>query len=112
MRIRPCLQACRRRYANPRRNCVHWESERLDRLLDGVWAKATKGQTPAIRAAIALMERRARLWGLDQPTKLEIGRLLESSDWIMVRDRIKTALEPFPEALQSVIEALRGIDSE
>ena len=88
------------------------ECERLDRLLEAVWKRAESGQPGAIRAALAVMERRARLLGLDKPSKLEIGRLLESEDWIRARGVLLDALQDHPEALESVIEALRGIDNE
>ncbi len=41
------------------------EAERLDALLSGLWVKATAGDTLAVNAALRIMERRARLFGLD-----------------------------------------------
>ena len=87
------------------------ELERLTKLEAELWTKLARNVSVADKL-LRVWERRARLLGLDAPNRVEIGRLLESSDWIMVRDRIKTALEPFPEALESVLEALRGIDNE
>src|SRR3990167_4527882 len=55
------------------------ELERLDRMLRGIWTTATdSGQNPidpsvhhsAIDRALRIMERRARLLGLDAPTKI------------------------------------------
>ncbi len=41
------------------------EAQRLDALLLGLWGKATKGDHAAVNAALRIMERRARLFGLD-----------------------------------------------
>lgn len=45
------------------------ELERLDALLAGVWEKAKGGDGPTIDRVIAIMQRRAKLQGLDAPTK-------------------------------------------
>jgi hypothetical protein len=45
------------------------ELERLDTMLMGVWQEATKGDVPAIGAVLKIMERRAKLLGLDAPTE-------------------------------------------
>ena len=85
------------------------EDRRLDDLQDAVWPLAMKGKPGSVRAALAILERRARLWGLDAPGRLEVGRLLQSEDWARVREAITGALEPWPEATAAVIEALRGV---
>lgn len=44
---------------------------RIDRMIQGVWPKATTGNDyPAIDRVLRLMERRAKLLGLDAPTKI------------------------------------------
>jgi hypothetical protein len=48
------------------------EGERLDRLQRGLWAAATSGDTDAARTVVRIMERRAKLFGLDSPTKIEM----------------------------------------
>lgn len=53
----------------PAREVRVLELERLDRLLAGVWEKATAGDIQAVAAALRVMERRARLLGLDAPDK-------------------------------------------
>lgn len=62
-------------------------SARLDTLLTAVWGKAVKGDLAAVDRVLKIEERRARLFGLDSPTRLsidaatlgeEIGRLLDS----------------------------------
>jgi len=48
------------------------ESERLDRAHRAVWPKAIKGDLRAIDRVLRIMERRARLFGLDAPQKREL----------------------------------------
>jgi hypothetical protein len=47
------------------------ETERLDNLLNAVWADAMNGDIPAGTQALRIMERRAKLLGLDSPTKIQ-----------------------------------------
>ena len=49
---------------------LRMELERLDALNLAVWAKAISGDLPAIDRALRIMERRARLLGLDAPAKV------------------------------------------
>jgi hypothetical protein len=46
------------------------EVERLDRLMLGVWQRAIDGKSEAIDRVLKIMDRRARLLGLDAPRKL------------------------------------------
>jgi len=46
------------------------ESMRLDDLHFLLWPSAMQGDIPAINAILKIMERRAKLWGLDAPTKI------------------------------------------
>lgn len=47
------------------------ELDRLDRLQLAVWQKALEGDTKSILTIVRLMERRAKLLGLDMPIKIE-----------------------------------------
>ena len=47
------------------------EVDRIDRLQLALWPKAMKGSERAILAIVRLMERRARLLGLDTPIKIQ-----------------------------------------
>jgi hypothetical protein len=47
------------------------ELERLDTLLVAHWAAATGGDERATRVALSILERRARLLGLDAPAKID-----------------------------------------
>lgn len=46
------------------------EVERLDRLLQGLWARAQQGDLDAVDRALKISARRAALLGLDRPTKV------------------------------------------
>ena len=46
------------------------ESDRLDRLQFNLWTRAVGGDVTAIQTVLKIMERRARLLGLDAPTKV------------------------------------------
>lgn len=50
------------------------EGERLNRLLRSVWVKALDPQNPehlqAVRTAVSLIDRRAKLYGLDAPDEI------------------------------------------
>lgn len=46
------------------------EAERLDSLHQALWPKAIQGDMPAVDRVLKIMERRAKLYGLDAPTKL------------------------------------------
>jgi len=52
------------------------EGERLNRLLRGVWRKATDPDSPdhlaSVRAALAVIDRRIRLYGLDAPAEVVV----------------------------------------
>jgi DNA-binding CsgD family transcriptional regulator len=49
------------------------EVERLDRMLLGLWPQATKGGQGAVDRVLRIMERRARLLGLDRPFRSEVS---------------------------------------
>jgi len=47
------------------------ETERLDLAQSAIWGKVLQGDNPSIANLLRIMERRARLLGLDQPTKIQ-----------------------------------------
>jgi hypothetical protein len=49
------------------------ESQRLDRLQVAVWAQAIAGDPRAVEAALKVMDRRAKLFGLDASKQMEIA---------------------------------------
>ena len=50
------------------------EGLRLDEMQAGLWGKASHGNVGAVMAVIKIMERRARLFGLDAPQRVDVGR--------------------------------------
>jgi len=51
------------------------ELHRLDRLTAAIWRKALCGAMPAIDRVIKIMERRAKMLGLDAPAKFDLLQL-------------------------------------
>jgi len=49
------------------------ELERLDKLTAAVWNNAMSGDDKAVNTALRIMERRARLMGLDAPVRTELA---------------------------------------
>ena len=49
------------------------ELERLDKLWFAMYRQATQGNQGAVDRCIRIMERRAKLLGLDAPTKTELS---------------------------------------
>lgn len=49
------------------------ENERLDALLEAVWPDAQTGDLRAVETVLKLMDRRAKLNGLDMPVKAEVS---------------------------------------
>jgi hypothetical protein len=66
--VRDGLAAIPREAADALRNL---ENDRLDRIFLGLWQKARSGDKDAINGALNVMARRAKLLGLDAPTKVE-----------------------------------------
>jgi hypothetical protein len=49
------------------------EIQRCDAMIVGLWRKVEAGDTKAVLAACRVMERRAKLLGLDASTKIDLG---------------------------------------
>ncbi len=47
------------------------ENDRLDALTVALWGKAMRGDLEAINTALRISARRAKLWGLDAPTRID-----------------------------------------
>jgi hypothetical protein len=47
---------------------------RLDELQVAVWDRAINGDLPAAHCALKIMDRRAKLLGLDKPEKIEVNK--------------------------------------
>jgi transposase len=83
------------------------EMERLDSLFEKAYTAAMAGDLVAIDKAVKLMERRARLCGLDESTRMEIsGSLLTSPQWIELRGILIRTLAAYPDAQKAVLQAI------
>ena len=64
-------RAIKRTMQQPADELREQEIDRIDRLQLAAWPQAMKGDTKAILTIVRLMERRAKLLGLDMPIKIE-----------------------------------------
>lgn len=77
------------------------EVQRLDRLLLAVWKKAAEGDLGAVDRALRIMERRARLLGLDAPTHLAV------EDW---REQAKAEGLDAGSIFETLVNAIAQMD--
>lgn len=66
------VNACRRIVVSDVMEIRNVEMERLDIAQSAIWNNVLRGDIPAINTLLKIMERRARLLGLDSPTKAQI----------------------------------------
>lgn len=52
---------------------------RLDKLMAGLWPFAVLGKTEAIDRVLKIMDRRAKLMGLDAPLKISVAQLVNDA---------------------------------
>lgn len=81
------------------------EGERLDELQRAVWAAAISGDADAIKSVLAIMARRARLFGLDLPAKVAVAEI-SSVDFAEQVVELVSALDP--QGLAEAISMLPG----
>ncbi len=81
------------------------EGERLDAMQQAVWAAAISGDTDAIKSVLAIMARRARLFGLNMPAKVEVA---EISSYEFAEQFIQLMSTFDPELLAEAISRLPG----
>ncbi len=85
------------------------ELQRLDELFRTAYQAVLDGEVRAIDQAIKVMDRRARLLGLDAATRQEIsGTLTSSHEWIELRGVLIKTLSGYPEAQRAVLAAIAG----
>jgi hypothetical protein len=70
--VRRTLEALQRTAIHDLELYRQLELVRLDQLLQGVWVAAVEGNPGAVALALRILERRAKLLGLDAPTKIDI----------------------------------------
>ena len=66
------VNACKRIIVSDVQEIRAVEIERLDIAQSSIWGRVLRGEIPAIQTLIRIMERRARLLGLDAPTKAQV----------------------------------------
>ena len=81
------------------------EAARLDRLLLGVWTQAAKGNQGAIDRAIKIMERRAKLLGLDAPSKQQIEAVGDTVIKMTWGEPVDPTREGATEPVQRAVES-------
>lgn len=87
------------------------EGRRLDELQRGVWDAATSGDTDAVRAALAVMARRAKLFGLDAPTAFAVGGISES-EFAAQAAELLTAIGGPGAAARALVDTVPGLARE
>jgi hypothetical protein len=77
------------------------ELERLDAMLGALWSKAARGNLTAVDRVLHIMERRAKLLGLDTPStdaeKPTVGVAVQ----INLTDALASQVQAIPEALRA-----------
>ena len=68
------------------------ELQRLDSLLFSIWPEAQKGTLKAVDMVVKIMERRAKLLGLDAPTKLMLSQE-EMAGYQAFKEKLKHDLD-------------------
>ena len=83
------------------------ELQRMDQLFSLAYNNAMKGDIAAIDRCVKIMERRARLMGLDAATRSEIsGSLLMSPQWLELKAVLVKTLASYPDAQRAVLTAI------
>lgn len=59
--------------AEPAKEVIKLELERLDAMLLGLWPDARKGKPEAVDRVLRVMERRSKLLGLDSPVRADVS---------------------------------------
>lgn len=94
-------RAIRRTHQEGATELIALETSRLERLQRAVWAAAMKGDLFAVDRVLRIMERRAKLLGLDQTADVE-DRMLAMQVLLQSRQ-----LEVFESALLAMLADLR-----
>lgn len=69
------------------------QAERIQTMVKSVWPKVANGNLNAIRTMLAIMEREARLFGLDAPQKVDIALKIRAIAEAEGYDPDKAAME-------------------
>lgn len=84
------------------------EAERLNDMAESIWDAVIEGDTKKMEIMLKLMDRRAKLLGLDQPSGVRIGgepgNPIQVDDLTEARQKLVEKLE----AMAAVVEAQRA----
>jgi len=75
------------------------DTERLDRMLMSIWPQVIAGNFGAIDRALRILERRAKMFGIDSPTKVAPTTpdgeqpLLDAAEFVALLERTDKALK-------------------
>jgi hypothetical protein len=77
------------------------ELERLDAMLGALWPKAARGNLTAVDRVLHIMERRARLLGLDTPSTGAENYAVGVAVEVNLTDALASQVQAIPEALRA-----------
>lgn len=86
------VNACKRIIYSEVEELRSTEMDRLDLAQAAIWNGVLQGQIPSVMALMKIMERRARLLGLDMPTKAQVEVTYYDTDTIDAEVRKLAAL--------------------
>ena len=76
------LQALENKTEEDAREIIRLDMERLDDMLQGLYPEAINGDSAAVDRVLKIMERRAKLLGLDKPAKVAATSPDGKESWI------------------------------
>jgi len=83
------------------------QAERIAFALKQVMEAINQGDIAAVDRLCRLLDREAKLFGLDAAIRQEIsGNLTASSEWVELRSVLLLTLGKYPDARQAVLEAI------
>ena len=77
------------------------ELERLDAMLGALWPKAARGNLTAVDRVLHIMERRAKLLGLDTPPTDAETSAVGVAVQVNLTDALSSQIQAIPEALRA-----------
>lgn len=107
-----CRNAILRTLQEPAEEVRKLEAERLDRLMLAQWQLAVAGDKDAAQMAIKIMERRAKLLGLDAPTTTVQAVHFPGSEILSKDDAELLEIIRGPKAKREEQRKAKGLDTE
>ena len=80
------------------------ELMRLDELHRSIWENALLGHLPSISSVLKIMERRAKLLGLDEPNKGKSDSWADSYNWDNLDEDVKRIASAFEEREEDFVK--------